>query len=70
MERNYLEVLGKGKTNLTEWIHGMFTECNGMEVKEKMDGVQREIYEKRILCDSFILFLNNMVSNVFFKYKF
>lgn len=67
MERNYLEILGKGKTNLTEWIHGMFTECNGMEVKEKMDGVQRE---KGILCDIFILFLNNMVSNVFFKYKF
>lgn len=67
MERNYLEILGKGKTNLTEWIHGMFTECNGMEVKEKMDGVQRE---KGILCDIFILFLNNIVSNVFFKYKF
>ena len=67
MERNYLEILGKGKTNLTEWIHGMFTEGNGMEVKEKMDGVQRE---KGILCDIFILFLNNIVSNVFFKYKF
>lgn len=45
-------------------VHGV--QWNG----KRMDGVQREIYEKGILCDIFILFLNNMVSNVFFKYKF